>query len=1334
MNIFQKGFNYVKNLLSFDKDEETSQYSTPAIITKKETPVFRAEIGQGMTQAQTEKAKEIISKPTSTKSLFTAPVLRAEIQDQGALDVIRVQTERQKKEEEKFDPQDLMPIRWFARGLTSAALQASGKDVYTPTGYFETALMGNDPVYNSKLTAKKVIGGESSIDILNQGGAGMLAVGLGINALDAADIFTGGGKNNAIKAISKLDKVDDIIPQLKRILGNEFDNDLLIKAANDLKDVTNFNNVKNYVKKLSGIDTVLNAQREAKMIESSFDYVSPIKSSNIDVIANSNDPKIILQELSKLNGESFSPILIDAKNYQTLEEFIKNKNLDTDMSKVYNEIYGQTKDTNKFIIPEGLYRGQGLPGDGGIGEIGSLPKDVEGSLSGLSDFINKNPDGFTVNLKGKPVSSGFAVSPYKGREVVLDKVDNKSLESFLLNNFDLLKEEGNNFGGWLNRQDGKFYLDISKVVDNVDDAIGYAAYNKQIGIYDLNKGEEIITKDFLNSKLTDIWNKAQEAGGDQARLLAQQLANINNPHEINTILNNIIEPDRGKMVGSINLDKLDLTPAEKANLKEHYSALKEELELVKGTPLTNNEVLEAARTSEVLGKVFNRAEGLKLASSIQAAKNEIARLERLLIDTVNPASRQKIVEQILDIIPAVDTAANFSGRLLQSFKNIGKAEDANIVNNILNRIYKAGADRTDVLNKVGDVDWTNKDQVIKFYREFVKPTTNEILTEFRYNSMLSNPRTHLRNISTNVLQTVLTRPLTRTIEAGIDMVSSALTGKQREVYFKEVPQYYRALVNNLFKATGEAFEAMKGNTMSSQFMELEGQIPTGKLPTWMNIPTLALEAGDRFFMKLITEGEKAALMKRGLNETQATKKAIEGALYSVFRGGIDPKNKTQQGVLLSAIDQATSAVDQIRKIPGGDWIVPFLRTPMNIAKQMVEYSPLGLANLAGNKKKVEALAKTFIGSTISAWAAKEAWNGNTTWGVPKDAEEKEYFYASGKKPYSIRVGDKWVPMIYFGPLGYAMAIPAAFKQYHQDSNKKFTDSDMTKIMKSIAGSTEFWTQQTFLENIGNLMDLIGNQDGKQIDKNLGFLSTQVIPMSGLLRYVSTIIDPVFRKSDSFLDEITKGLPFFSKNLDAYVTPGAPGISSEESKRDWWNYLAPWDITAEKDEFNKMLELRQEELQKNNYLGRDNQKLKEQAQSMYEDFMTGNGGEKRVEQIQKELEENVQLKNTFLSLVEKSADIEMAMADPVFAFKDPKYTAEIIYFRSQTAETDEEWQENVVEFIQMLEDNGMMTDEVKDNLERIIIADTEKAKMEEIEEESKKNRQNDSDWDVDISFD
>jgi hypothetical protein len=198
----------------------------------------------------------------------------------------------------------------------------------------------------------------------------------------------------------------------------------------------------------------------------------------------------------------------EARSYKTADEFISANDIDNNLEEVYNKIYG--KNTDQFGQPSNTLGGTEVGGTVRGGKAGNLGKDRQPNIGGIVKHINENPDGFTLRLDGKPVPSGFVVSPYKGREMIVSKVNAASVKTFIDKNIDLLSQEGNHFGGWRNPKDGKFYLDVSVVKDVLEDGIGVAARNSQLAIYDIAKGESIFTKDFLKSKLTDIWSKAKE--------------------------------------------------------------------------------------------------------------------------------------------------------------------------------------------------------------------------------------------------------------------------------------------------------------------------------------------------------------------------------------------------------------------------------------------------------------------------------------------------------------------------------------------------------------------------------------------------------------------------------------------------------------------------------------------------------------------------------------------------------------------------------------------------------------------------------------------------------
>ena len=95
------------------------------------------------------------------------------------------------------------------------------------------------------------------------------------------------------------------------------------------------------------------------------------------------------------------------------------------------------------------------------------------------------------NVNNMKYASGYAVS-IKGYELVTHKLTIELLDAYI----EMYKEflENNpaaRVGVWFNLKDGKIYLDISKVYQNIYNALDEAAANKQKAIYDFARGVSI---------------------------------------------------------------------------------------------------------------------------------------------------------------------------------------------------------------------------------------------------------------------------------------------------------------------------------------------------------------------------------------------------------------------------------------------------------------------------------------------------------------------------------------------------------------------------------------------------------------------------------------------------------------------------------------------------------------------------------------------------------------------------------------------------------------------------------------------------------------------------
>ena len=124
--------------------------------------------------------------------------------------------------------------------------------------------------------------------------------------------------------------------------------------------------------------------------------------------------------------------------------------------------------------------------------------------SPLAQFIQDNPEGFTVSVDGQTVpQSGFVVAPLKQTEVILDAetVRSGNMTDLVDMVEDLQQVTGQDAyaGGWLNEEDGKYYLDAVSVIENYDEAVYTALSGDQIGLFNLDTFEVIDTGEAVNA-------------------------------------------------------------------------------------------------------------------------------------------------------------------------------------------------------------------------------------------------------------------------------------------------------------------------------------------------------------------------------------------------------------------------------------------------------------------------------------------------------------------------------------------------------------------------------------------------------------------------------------------------------------------------------------------------------------------------------------------------------------------------------------------------------------------------------------------------------------------
>lgn len=567
-------------------------------------------------------------------------------------------------------------------------------------------------------------------------------------------------------------------------------------------------------------------------------------------------------------------------------------------------------------------------------------------------------------------------------------------------------------------------------------------------------------------------------------------------------------------------------------------------------------------------------------------------------------------DEAIDIIKTLDERARASGRAVQVFSLWNRLSPEGMIRFAQREVEKANKDAGLFEKMFGkgkgklelnpeDAEFISKKmraaqalppgaekdalvrEAMEYINEKIPPSMSELFDAWRYQNILSNPRTQLRNIYGNAFQTMITKPATMAYEAPVDWIKSITTGSERTRYVADVPRHFKAVFNAIPNGIEAFAQSWKGKIDMNFTAPDLNQMRLQGMPKALTVVSRLMEGADQFFKSLVSSSEYANLIKRGVPEATARAEADKAAQYSLFRAATDSANKTGQGKVLSSIDGVTDWIAKGRHLPGigkpMSWFVPFLKTPMNVAKQWIEYSPLGVSTLIKNDKKATQIAKTLLGSTVFLYGAKKAAEGDVTWSAPTNPDSKAAFYASGRKPYSVRIGDKWVPLIYFGPFALSLALPAAYEHHTKESNTALTDSQLEKSVKVITSGLEFFSQQTFLEGMGTFVKMISGDPDYKLPNTLAFTSEQALPLAGLVRYINAnFVDPVFRDAKGFKESLMKDIPFLSTQLDPIKN-----AEGEIQERELKNAFTPYDIGTHVEEYNRILKLREKSAQKKN---------------------------------------------------------------------------------------------------------------------------------------------------------
>jgi hypothetical protein len=211
------------------------------------------------------------------------------------------------------------------------------------------------------------------------------------------------------------------------------------------------------------------------------------------------------------------------------------------------------------------------------------------------------------------------------------------------------------------------------------------------------------------------------------------------------------------------------------------------------------------------------------------------------------------------------------------------------------------------------------------------------------------------------------------------------------------------------------------------------------------------------------------------------------------------------------------------------FIAPFIKTPINILKDALSYTPASLFMKQFKGKKDEALARTMIGAGLASMTAYHVSQGNLTGSYPKDAGRREAMIAAGIPEYSVKIGDTWYSYARVEPLATVMGVFADSVESLRDYySKPKADRKIQELaVDGTLAITKNLTSKTFLEGITGVLQAVHDPErygGSFINSFAGL----VVPAA--VAQFARVPDPYQREVRTFDEALQARIPGMREDL------------------------------------------------------------------------------------------------------------------------------------------------------------------------------------------------------------
>lgn len=459
--------------------------------------------------------------------------------------------------------------------------------------------------------------------------------------------------------------------------------------------------------------------------------------------------------------------------------------------------------------------------------------------------------------------------------------------------------------------------------------------------------------------------------------------------------------------------------------------------------------------------------------------------------------------------------------------------------------------------------------------------------------MLGNPRTHIRNIVGNVAMNVLQNTKNTVAGAGEDIASIFNKNLERTKTLRRATQEQR----DFAKADAFLMEDIleNGGKYSAETLldRSKRQFDNRLLNKIADINSKLLEKEDTIFLKTAYRQALQGYMSANNITVQdmedSPKIANKARQYAI--------DQAQEATFhqFNALASQLSQLEEKGGIAGAltSAILPFKKTPLNIAKTGIEYSPVNLMRAIGgtindisqtnkelqsqlNKGKItqeeynsevssmvnnriDQMAKGLTGTALGLLGYALSKMGVLK-ATNKD-DEDEFEESLGKQEFSVQIGDNTYSLDWLAPTAIPLFIGANVQELFNETGelneegeeKSFYDRLGDTLNTMATGLTQAFEPMTEMSMLQGLASALSSYEQDSSNKIFDILASAGQSYAG--QFVPTAVGQVAKTIDPVVRDTTSTKKGFAKKVDQLVKQTmskAPFVSQMlPSKPDVW---------------------------------------------------------------------------------------------------------------------------------------------------------------------------------------